>query len=166
MNGLGRLFDVAVGCVPTDAVAGAITGKRISLRNASGCTIVVITTGASTDITDVDLQQHTASTAGTTLDLDIISAYHYKSATTLANTEAWTRATQTAASEITDVGAASQQLLLVIEVEASQLSDGYRFISLDIPDLGTNGTRHCAILYLLRDLNVQRKPANLAVPLS
>lgn len=165
MEGLGRLFDVGVGCVPTDAVAGAVTGKRVSLAGAGGVTIVVATTGGSTDITDVDLQQHTVSSGGTPLDLDVIDHYYYKSATTLANTESWTRGSQSAASEITDVGAASQQLLLVIEVEAEQLSDGYNYVSLDIPDLGSNGTRYCTILYFLRDLNVQRKAANMPAPL-
>lgn len=166
MEGLGRLFDISTAFVPTDAVAGAITGKRVSLKNAGGCTIVVQTTGASTDITDVDLQQHTASTGGTTADLDIIDHYYYKSETTLDGDETWTRATQTAASEITNVGAASEELLLVIEVEATQLSDGYSYISLDIPDLGTNGTRHCSGLYLLRELRAPRKPTNLIAPLS
>lgn len=165
-DALGRLFDISIGAVPTDAVAGAITGKRVSLRNAGGCTIVVVTTGASTDITDVDLQQHTASTGGTTADLDVITYYYYKSEATLDGDETWTKGTQTAASEITNVGAASEELLLVIEVDSRQLSDGYDYISLDIPDLGTNGTRHCAILYLLRDLAVQRTPANLVAPLS
>lgn len=165
MEALGRLFDISVGCVPTDAVAGAVTGKRVSLKEAGGVTIVVVTTGASTDITDVDLQQHTADTGGTTADLDIITSYYYKSEATLDGDETWTRGTQSAASEITNVGAASEELLLVIEVEASQLSDGYDYVSLDIPDLGTNGTRHCAILYLLRDLQTMRKPANMAAPL-
>lgn len=165
MDALGRLFDVSIGSVPTDAVAGAITGKRVSLQDAGGCTIVVATTGGSTDITDVDLQQHTASSGGTTTDLDVITYYYYKSEATLDGDETWTKGTQSAASEITNVGAASEELLLVIEVEAEQLSDGYSYISLDIPDLGTNGTRYCTILYFLRDLAVQRKPANLAAPL-
>jgi len=164
MEGLGRLFDISIGAVPTDAVAGAITGKRVHLKNAAGCTIVVVTTGASTDITDVDLQQHTAASGGTTADLDIIDHFYYKSEATLDGDETWTKGTQTAASEITNVGAASEELLLVIEVDGTKLSDGYEWISLDIPDLGTNGTRHCAILYLLRDLAVQRTPANLANP--
>lgn len=166
MEALGRLFDVSIGSVPTDAVAGAITGKRVSLKNASGCTILVVTTGASTDITDVDLQQHTASSGGTTADLDIIDHYYYKSEATLDGDETWTRATQTAASEITNVGAASEELLLAIEVNAASLSDGYSYISLDIPDLGTNGTRHCSILYVLHGLRFPRKPANLVAPLS
>lgn len=166
MEGLGRLFDVSTAFVPTDAVAGAITGKRVSLKNAGGCTIVVQTSGGSTDITDVDLQQHTASSGGTTADLDIIDHYYYKTETTLDGDETWTKGTQTAASEITNVGAASEELLLVIEVEATQLSDGYSYISLDIPDLGTNGTRFCSGVYLLRELRAPRKPANLIAPLS
>lgn len=166
MEGLGRLFDVSIGAVPTDAVAGAITGKRVSMKNATGCTILVVTTGGSTDITDVDLQQHTASSGGTTADLDVIDHYHYKSEATLDGDETWTRATQTAASEITNVGAASEELLLAIEVNAAQLSDDYGYISLDVPDLGANGTRYCAILYVLHGLSAQRKPANLVAPLS
>ena len=166
MEGLGRLFDVSTAFVPTDAVAGAITGKRVSLKNAGGCTIVVQTSGGSTDITDVDLQQHTASSGGTTTDLDIIDHYYYKSEATLDGDETWTRATQSAASEITNVGAASEELLLVIEVDATQLSDGYSYISLDVPDLGTNGTRFCSGLYQLRELRAPRKAANLIAPLS
>lgn len=164
MQALGRVFDVVAGSVPADAVAAAITGNRVHLKNCSGVTIVVITTGGSTDITDVDLQQHTVATGGTPADLDVITEYWYKTETTLDGDETWTRGTQSAASEITNVGAASQELLLVIEVEASQLSDGYEWVSLDIPDLGTNGTRYCAILYLLRDLAVQRAPASLVNP--
>ena len=165
-EGLGRLFDISTAFVPTDAVAGAITGKRVSLKHAGGCTIVIQTTGGSTDITDVDLQQHTAATGGTTADLDIIDHYYYKSETTLDGDETWTRGTQSAASEITNVGAASEELLLVIEVDARSLSDGYDYISIDVPDLGTNGTRYCSGLYILRDLAVQRTPANLVAPLS
>jgi hypothetical protein len=161
MEALGRLFDIAVGSVPVDAVAGAITGNRVHLKNCGGVTIVVVATGASTDVTDVDLQQHTVATGGTPADLDVITRYYYKSETTLDADEVWTKGTQAAASEITNVGAASEELLLVIEVESTSLSDGYEWVSLNIPDLGTNATRHCAILYLLRDLNVQRAPAAL-----
>lgn len=164
MEGLGRLYDVNINSVPTDAVAGAVTGKRTHLKNAAGCTFIVITTGASTDVLDCDLQQHTAATSGTTADLDIITRYYYKSEATLDGDEVWTKATQSAASEITNVGAASEELLLVIEVDAAQLSDGYEWVSLDFPDQGTNGTKHVASVCLLRDLTVQRAPASLVQP--
>lgn len=161
MRALGRLFDIGVGAVPTDAVAGAITGKRCALNGARGITFVVVTTGASTDVTDVDVQEHTAYTGGTSRDLDVVTEFFYKSETTLDNDESWVRGTQSAASEITDVGAASEELLLVVEVEASQLSDDATHVSLNIPDLGTNGTRHCAVLYFLHELRYQRRPDKL-----
>jgi hypothetical protein len=164
MEALGRLFDVSLGAVPTDAVAGAITGKRVSMKNATGCTILVVSAAGSTDVTDVDLQQHTAATSGTTADLDIIDHFYYKSETTLDGDEVWTRGSQSAASEITDVGAASEELLLAIEVPATSLSDGYTHISLNVPDLGTNGTRFIAVLYVLHGLHVQRAPASMANP--
>jgi hypothetical protein len=166
MEALGRLFDVALGFVPTDAVAGAITGQRAHLKNYSGVTFIVVATGTSTDITDIDVQQYTAATGGTTADLDVVTRYYYKSATSLDNSSVWTKATQAAASEITDVGAASQQLLLVIEVDATSLSDGYQWVGLNVPDLGTNGTRHVACVMLLRDPYVQRAPALLTNPLA
>ena len=166
MEALGRLFDVAVGNVPTDAVAGAVTGLRVHLKNYSGVTFVVCSAAGSTDITDVDLQQHTAASGGTTADLDVITRYYYKSEATLDNDETWTRGTQAAASEITNVGAASEQLLLVIEVEATSLADGYEWVSLDIPDLGTNGTRFISTIALLRDPLVQRDPRNLATAIA
>jgi hypothetical protein len=165
-EGLGRLYNIGSVTVPTDAVAGAITGQRNNLRDYGGVDFLVVTSGGSTDITDVDLRQHTASTGGTSADLDVIDHYYYRTEATVDGDEVWIRGTQSAASEITDVGAASQELVLVICVEAEQLSDGYTHVSLDIPDLGTNGTRFCTIIPILRDPMVQRAPAALAVPLT
>lgn len=165
MHGLGRLFDIGSLCVPTDAVAGAVTGPRIYMGDAGGLTVVLIATGTSTDILDTDLNEHTASTGGVSQDLDVIAEYWKKDEATLDNDETWTRVTQTAASEITNAGTASQELLLVFEVEASAMSDGFRYLSVNIPDLGTNATMHVAGLYILRDLKYPRKPANMPAPL-
>lgn len=161
---LGKHFNVGAVTVPTDAVAGAITGARTYMRDYECCSFVVVTTGASTDITDVDLQEHNAASGGTSQDLDIITTYHYKTEATLDGDEQWTAATQTAASEITNVGAASEELLLVVEVRAEQLSDGFKWVSLNVPDLGTNGTRHCAIIPILTGLKAPRHPPNLPAP--
>lgn len=161
---LGRHFDVGAVTVPTDAVAGAITGARTHMKNAAICSFVIVTTGASTDITDIDLQEHNAASGGTSQDLDVITTYYYKSEATLDGDEQWTKGTQSAASEITNVGAASQELLLVVEVRAEQLSDGFEWVSVNVPDLGTNGTRHVAIIPVLSGLKVQRAPEKLAIP--
>lgn len=166
MEGLGRLYDIRPAFVPTDAVAGAITGLRCHLKNASGCAIVMIAAAGSTDILDLDVQQHTASTGGTTADLDVVTHYYHQSETTLDGDEVWTRVNQSAASEITDIGTASTQNLAVVEVDATSLSDGYEWISVNVPDLGTNGTKFVAGIYILRDLMVQRAPASLIEALS
>lgn len=163
---LGKEFNVGSVTVPTDAVAGAITGARVHLKDYACCSFVVVSAAGSTDITDVDLQEHTASSGGTTQDLDIITKYYYKSETTLDGDEQWTEGSQSAGSEITNVGAASEELLLVIEVRAEQLSDGFEWVSLNVPDLGTNGTRFIAIVPILTGLKAQRLPTLLPAPLT
>src|SRR5688572_227693 len=112
---LGKDFNIGSVTIPTDAVAGAITGLRTHMKDYATCSFVVVTTGASTDITDVDLQEHNAVSGGTSQDLDIITKYYYKSETTLDGDEIWTEGSQSAGSEITNVGAPSEELLLVVE---------------------------------------------------
>jgi hypothetical protein len=161
-SALGRLFNVSVGAVPTDAVAGAITGNRIHLKDAGGVSFVVVASAGSTDRLDLDLQEHNAATGGTSQDLDIITKAYYQSETTLDGDETWVEWSQSAASEMTDVGAASEQQLVVVEVRAEQLSDGFEWVSLNVPDLGTNGSKYVTILNVAHDLMVMRKPTNLA----
>ena len=168
MHGLGRLFDVGLGCAPA-ATNGAVTGKRIHLSNCVGVTVLLIG-GVATGGDDIqlDLQQHTASSSGTSADLDVITEYWLKSAVAIDNSETWTRYTQTAASEIAVAASETtdiEQNILAFEVEASSLSDGYEWISVNVPDLGT-GDKTLTVIYLPRDLQVQRTPANLAALLS
>ena len=168
-DALGRLFDLSIGWSPVDAQT-AQTGKRVSLRNAAGCTIVVIkAVGTAGDDHSYDLQQHTASSGGTSADLDIISSYYLKDELALDGDETWSKLSQTAASEITEAGgagtSAEHEQILVIEVDARQLSDGYDYISLNSGGEGSNA-QLSTCLYILRDLAVQRTPANLVAPLS
>ena len=48
----------------------------------------------------------------------------------------------------------------IIEVAASELSDGYTHVSLNSGGEGSNA-QLSGCLYILHDLHVQRKPANL-----
>ncbi len=167
---LGRLVDISAGFTPVNMATAANTGKRVSLKNAGGVTIVVYK-GAGTAGEDpvLTLKQHTAASSGTTSNLAVIDHYYVKSETTLDGDETWTRVAQSAAATITDPGgagtSAEEEQIVVIEVEADQLSDGYSYVSLDIADVGASAQLGC-VLYLLRDLKVQRKPSNLAAPLS
>lgn len=167
MYALGRLFDIGTAFVPTELVgANGVTGAYVSLKHAGGVTFVFVGNGASTDIVDFDFQQATDSSGSGGTDLDVITEWYKKSETTLDNDETWTRVTQTAASEITNAGSASEQLLAVVEIEASQLSDGFCYVSVNVPDPGANATMYGAGLWILRDLKAPRKPANMPAPLS
>lgn len=162
--GLGRYFDATAVAVPADAVAGALTGNRVSMKNCGAVAFLVLTSAGSTDELDLDLQEHTAATGGTSQDLDIITTFYVKSETTLDGDETWTAVTQSAASEISDAGGASEQTLLCVEVRAEQLSDGFTHVSLNVPDLGANGSRYTAIIGLPIELYAQRTPENLPNP--
>ncbi len=161
---LGHLFNVACAMAPRDLSSGAGTGLRIDMRQATTCTFVVLAgAGTAGDDLVVDLQEHNASTGGTSQDLDIITEYFKMSETTLDGDENWTRITQAAASETTDATGttAEEQNMLVIEVRHDQLSDGFRWVSLNIPDLGSAGTKFGGVIAILSGLRVQGKPERL-----
>jgi hypothetical protein len=164
---LGKSFDIVAGVTPVNLNTAGNTGKRVRLRNCSGVTIIVYA-GVGTAASDlaVDLQEHNAATGGISQDLDIITRYYSKQELTLDGDETWSLHTQSAASEIADVGGAgtSAELenLVVIEVGATQLSDGFEWVSLNIPQPGA--TKLGCVIYLLHQLTVQRAPELLANP--
>jgi hypothetical protein len=166
MKALGRVFDLANGFVPVDTQTGANTGKRVNLKNAQGVSFVFFKgAGTGTDVPVFTLQEHTANTGGTSQNLAAITAFHSKSATTLAGTEAWSTTTQAAAATLTLTGEATKQGIYVIEIAAASLSDTFTHVSLSVADTGAAGAQLGCLLYVLHDLIVQRKPANLAATL-
>jgi len=176
MEALGRLHDLSIGYLNIDLNTSGATGKRVSLKNATGCTILCIVpaTGGVEDLT-FDVQQATASSGGSSGDLDAgylagsrgIDHYYIKAATTLAGTETWTKVTQTEASEVVVVGATygASQCIVAIPIQASQLGDGYSYISVNSPDPGSTA-RVVSVVYILHDLNIKRSPTNLAAALA
>lgn len=171
MRALGHLFDVGTGWVPVDIdTANAATGKRISMVGCSGITFVVVTgVGGAEDLV-LDVQQHTAYTGGTTADLDTaatatgagVTTSYIKAETALDNDETWVALTQTDASEVTIVGATygTQQKLIVVEVDAAQLADGYTHVSLNAA-ITTGTAQLTACIYIQHGLADRRKPTNL-----
>jgi hypothetical protein len=159
MEGLGRLFDLSPIITPADLNSGASTGNRVHMVNCSAVTFVVFIT-AGANVATIDLQEHDAATGGTSQDLDIVDRCFRKSEATLDGDETWTLITQVAASEVA-MGQALQQMW-AIHVDASELSDGFEWISVDIDDPGAAQVG-CAIA-ILHDLNVQRGPAQLVQP--
>jgi hypothetical protein len=167
MEALGRLFDVVPAIIPIDLAAGANTGLRIKLEGAQGIAFVYFAdAGTAGEDVDLDIQQHTAATAGTTADLDVITRVYTKQEATLDNDEAWTLTTQAAASEV-DLGAAEGEVqsMAVCEVNANSLTDGFGWVSVNIPDPGTTAGKIGCVIGILYDLAVQRKAENMAVRL-
>jgi hypothetical protein len=68
----------------------------------------------------------------------------------------WTKRTQAAASTVVTAAAAAQNGM-VVEIEATELSDTYKYVKLASTGAGL-------VTAILRDLTVQRAPANLASP--
>lgn len=161
---LGKEINIVPIAVPADAVAGAITGNRVHMKDYEWCTFVLIKTtdAGTTDDIAVDLQEHNAASGGTSQDLDIITDYYYQQETTLDGDETWSKTTQTAASEISAIaGTAETQFLLAVSVHHSQLSDSFEWLSLNVPDLGSTDVQYVAIIAVLTGLKYQEAPESL-----
>lgn len=163
MDALGRLFDVGLAWSPVDTQTAAITGKRIFIGDCGGITFLVNkAAGTANDDPVFTVKQYTAYTGGTTADLAQITYWYAKQETALDNDETWTKTTQSAAATVTgNATSAESQMLIVVEVDAAQLTDGYAWVGLDLADTGAAGAQLASAVYLKHDLHVQRAPANL-----
>jgi hypothetical protein len=159
---LGKTFDISNALSVVDLNAAANTGLLVNMKNAEVCTFVFFgdagTAGADLVFT---LKEATALSGGTSQNLAIITDWFKKEETTLDGDEVWTRVTQSALATITvtDTGADVEQIY-VLEVLASQLSDGFKYLSLNVDD--ASQAKIGGILTILSGLKVQRKPENLA----
>ena len=164
MGKLGQDFDIGTAVIPVDLADGANTGHRLHMENYGGVAITAyIAVGTAAEAPTITLQEHTAATGGTSTNLVQIDKYHEKTELALDGDEAWSTSTQTAAATLTDATwDDAGQSLITFEIEATALSDGYEWISVNIAD---TGTAHLGcVFYVMYDLKVQRAPANLAQP--
>jgi hypothetical protein len=167
---LGYTLDVSVGINPVaDLAAGANTGKRIHLRNYDTCGILFFKNAASAGADDVvlTLQEHNANTGGTSQNLAAITDWYRKSvASPLLGSETWTETNQAAGATLTLAGAtfATHQQIVYFDIEASALSAGFEWISINIADPGSGGTIIGGLFYIPTGLKIMRKPDLLAQP--
>jgi hypothetical protein len=165
MKGLGRLFDLGAGVAVVDIAGGAQTGNRVHLRNCETVAVVFFKeAGAAAEATTLTLQEHNAASAGTSQNLVVITEYWLKSEATLDDDELWVQTTQTAAATVVPAASDTQQIL-VFEVEAASLSDGFRYISVSTADTTTAG-QFGGILYIAHGLKIQKRPDHLPLLLS
>lgn len=171
MRALGNIIDIGTCFAPVDIdTANGFTGKRISMAGATSLTFVFFGGVGGADNLTLDFQQHTAYTGGTSADLDASAVttsrgpteYFIKAETALDNDEIWTRVTQSAASELSVVGATygAQQKIVVASIEAMQLGTGYTHVSVD-GSLTTSTSQLACGLYILHGLRYRKRPDRL-----
>lgn len=122
--------------VPVNLNTANNVGLRVDMQNCKRVTfIAIIGTGTSTTSHSFSLHQHTVATSGTPIALSIDSPYYYK----IGSATSFTKVAPTVAADtydlhalIGDVGA-----IVVFEVLAEQLTQGYRWVSLDLAAVGT-----------------------------
>jgi hypothetical protein len=115
----------------------------VNLRDAGGVTFLGFNAAGDTwTLTEAKDASGTGSQV-----LATIERYH----TQVTPGATWVLGTQAAGSAVTTT---ASQDVIVIEVEAPELSDTYKYVKLTSTSTGT-------VQAVLRDLKVQRKPANL-----
>lgn len=175
VEGLGFIYDVGTCWAPVDLdTANGATGKRIAMMPGRGITFLFFgAVGGSEDLV-LDFQQHTAYTGGTSKDLDADTAnsgvagstgidhYWIKAETALDNDEQWVKVTQSAASEVTVVGATygAQQKIVAVEVYPGMLADGYTHVSVNA-SITTSTAQLAGGLYVVHGLRYPRRPDRL-----
>ncbi len=164
-TGLGFGFDIGSVIIPVNLQTGTNTGHRIHLQNYGAVTFVgYLAAGDSGQNPTFDLQEATAASGGTIGDLDVIDEYWQKEEASLDGDETWTRVTQTAASEVTDVDwDDANEVLVAFTVRAEQLTDGYEWVTIVVAQPG-GGTPLGCVFAIMHDLKVQRAPQNLVQP--
>jgi hypothetical protein len=162
MYKLGYNFDLGVMNAPVDLSGGAVTGKRVNLRNAQSVAFVVFKGAESTGTDDpvLTLNQWSVSTSGSASALNV-DHYWAKSATALAGTESWSKVSMASGRTVTLTGLATKQAIVVVEVNTKDLTDGFDYVSIDTADAGSTA-QIGGILAILTDLTVRRDPANMA----
>lgn len=164
MEGLGRVFDLSLAVAPVDLSAGAVTGKRQSMRNCSAVTVVVFKAAGAAGNTDpaLTIKSYDAATSGNA-DTTTVTVDHYykKSATSYDGTQTWTKVAITATATPTLSGEGSSGGLYAFEIPVTAMPDGYPYLEVDSQDAGT-GAQIGGVLYIPHSLEVQRTPANLA----
>jgi hypothetical protein len=138
MEALGRLFNHI-------AVADNV---YINLTDCQGVSFLCYLAGAAGDT--YTLTEAKTAAGGSAQVLATITRYW---TSTGDGTDTWTLRTQAAGSTAVAAAAATQNAL-VVEVDAAELSDGFKYLKLASAGAGL-------VTAVARDLERQRKPSNL-----
>lgn len=165
IDGLGRTFDVCHGFVPVNMATAANPGARVHMRNYRHLAVVFYKgVGGAAEAPTLTLQEHSAASGGTSQNLAVITEYFVKVEATLDGDETWSRVTQNAAATVTNADwDDANQVLVVFEVPASSLSDGFEWLSVNVADVGTTAQLG-ALLYIPHGIRYQVRPDLMPQP--
>ncbi len=115
-----------------DLNTAALTGDRVNMENHNHCTMVLHTADVAAVVT-YTIQEHTAATGGTSANLVQITSYWRKSANTnLDAVGVFARVDQAAAA--TAVTITGETGIVIIEIDAAQMTAGSPFLSVNGSD--------------------------------
>lgn len=139
--------NIVSGFVPVNLATGANTGDLIDM-SCYNRVLVVFFAGAGTagDDPTITIKEHTALSGGTSQDLVVVDEIYVKQGTQTGIGQ-FTRKTQAAAATYTDSDSAENEKIWAIEIRADQMSDGFRYLSANVSDVGNNSQLGC-LLYI------------------
>jgi hypothetical protein len=120
---------------PVDLNTGANTGGRIDMRKFKRVSFVAILgAGTTTDAHTFALKQHSVPSAGTPAPLAISNPYFHK----VGNATSFTKVQPNTETDSYDLHSllGDNASIVVFEVLQEQLSEGNRYVSLDLTDAG------------------------------
>lgn len=118
-----------------DLNTGANTGERVDMRMFKRVTfIAAVEAGTTPSAHTHTLKQHTVASAGTPADLSVDNPYWIKAGAATSFTKVIPVAA--AAAYDIDTTVIDAKYVVVFEVLQEQLTDGYRYVSLDTADAG------------------------------
>jgi len=123
---------------PVDWNAAAMTGARIDMKDLEKVIFIITLNSATTrTAVTVDLDQHTVGTAGTPAALAVTNSYYHK----VGAATVFTKVEPTVAEDEYDFLAlvGDNKAVIVMEVHSSDLTDTYRWISMNAADSGAAG---------------------------
>ena len=134
---------------PVDLNDGANTGLRVDISKARRVTFVCILAAGTTPSSHTfTLYQHTVASAGTPAVLAVDNPYYHK----LDAETVFTKVVPGAAASAYNLDSifADAKGIVVFEVLAEQLTDGYKYVSIDLTDSG--GAQLGTVLAIAHDV--------------
>ena len=123
---------------PVDWNTDAMTGGRVDMKDLEKVIfIIVLNSATSRTAVTVDLDQHTVASSGTPAALSVSNKYYHK----VGAATVFTKVEPTVAADTYDLTTlvGDNKAIVVMEVHSSDLTDGYRWVSMNAADSGAAG---------------------------